>query len=1201
MNYSLSLSFKFSLLTFITLFSFSSAVQSQVEINELMSSNQQTISDQDGDFPDWIEIFNPSETTVNLKGYGVSDDPEDPFQWTMPPFSLNPGEYLLLFASDKKIEGSEVYWETVVREGDDTNYLVPSVPVDANWIQPGFDDSGWETGPFGIGYGDGDDNTETQSGIMSIFTRTNFSVEDVSKVADMVFHVDYDDGYIAYLNGTEIARANMNGEGPRPYNEATTDFVSDPLLINGQDPIAVPLNQFIHLLVEGENVLSIQVHNNSTTSSDMTLIPFLSLGYSEKREETRGIAPETNLPESGVNYPHLNFKLSSEGETVVLTDSSGTMVDEVRFPAMNTDESYGRLENDFNSWVIFPEATPLEPNGTKGFAERLIIPELTNMGGFQSSTHSVGFRDTTVSNVYYTTDGNIPDENSALFEPPMTFSETTILRLRAVEEGRLSSDIQTHTYFVGANHDLPVISLVTEPNLLWSDEQGIYVEGTNGIEGNCAPGPRNWNQDWEIPAHMEFYDKENNHGFSSGIGTKVFGGCSRESPQKSLSVFFRGEYGNAELEYRLFEEKDIDTFQSFVMRNSGNDFGYTHIRDAMMKTLIQDDTDIDYQAYQPVVVYLNGEYWGIHNIREKINEHFISSNHGVDPDELDLIENNGFIKHGEGEAYSEFWQLLNASNPANQEDYEALLEFIDLENYIDYMAAQIFFANTDWPGNNLRYWRERKESAKFRWIMYDTDFGFNLYGGRPPNRDVFPLVTDEDCSQCENPGWPSPPWSTLQFRKLLQSEIFEQKFINRFGDLLNTVFKPAYISATIDSLVGNIESEMPAHLDLISQSDGRWLGYRPNWQDNLNQIRDFGERRSYFIEDHIQNFFDVSGRSPITVDISGEGGIVRVNRITPSIYPWTGEYFGDVPVEITAIPKPGFTFAGWSGDNSSTERILQVLPEEEPNLTANFEALSGSTSDLVINEIMYNAPDEEDPQDWIEFYNPNETSLNISGWIVKDEDDEHEFIFPDNTIISATGYLVVTQNQTDFHAIYENIETVIGDMSFGLGGGGDQVRLYNAVGNLVDSVEYDDADPWPTEADGSGYSLELKAVDLENTLAENWDASAQYLGTPGGENGIVTSAETEQELPNSITLSQNYPNPFNPSTVISYQLAGTSEVGLEVFDMLGRKVATLINAERKAAGVHQVNFQAENLASGIYIYRLKVKDEIFTKKMLLLK
>lgn len=1193
MNYKSALQFNVALLTLLSLLSFSSAAQSQVVINELMPSNQSTISDQDGAFSDWIEIYNPSDQTIDITGYGISDDPEDPFQWTIPELVLEAGEYYLLFASDKEKTGSEVYWETVVREGDDTNYLIPDAPVDASWIQPGFDDSGWETGPFGIGYGDGDDNTETQDGIISIFTRTYFTVEDVSKVADMIFHVDYDDGYIAYLNGTEIARANMNGEGPRPYNEVTTTYVGDPLLINGQDPIEVPLNDFTHLLEDGENVLSIQVHNTSATSSDMSLIPFLSLGYIVLPEETRGVAAATNLPDSDVNYPHLNFKLSSDGEKIVLTDSTGTTVDEITYPELNADESYGRLENDISSWVIFPDPTPLESNGTDGFAERLIIPELTKAGGFQSSVHSVGFKDTTVSNVYYTTDGTIPDENSALFEPPVTFNQTTILRLRAIEAGGLSSDVQTHTYFVGVSHDLPVISLVTEPGLLWSDEQGIYVVGENGALGNCIEQigyeNANWNQDWEIPANIELYKTDKSLGFNSPVGTKVFGGCSRLSDQKSLSVFFRGEYGNAELEYQLFEEKDIDAFQSFVLRNSGNDFGYTHIRDAMMKTLIEDDTEIDYQAYQPVVVYLNGEYWGIHNIREKINEHFIASNHDVNPDEIDLIENNGFIKHGEGEAYSEFWQLLNEANPSNQEEYEALLEYIDLDNYVDYSAAQIFFANQDWPGNNLRYWRERKEGAQFRWIMYDTDFGFNMYGQTPPNLDMFPFVT-----ATSGPEWPNPPWSTLMFRKLLQNNSFERALINRFADLLNTVFQPSNITATIDSLVGNIESEMPAHQSRFNRNMG-------GWENNLNQIRDFGERRVGFMEDHIQNFFGVSGPSPITVDIAGEGGVVKVNRVIPKAYPWTGAYFGDVPVEITAIPKPGFTFTGWSGDGSSSERVLEVIPEEEPNLTANFEKLSMDESNLVINEIMYNAPDDEDPQDWIEFYNPNESALNISGWMVKDEDDDHEFMFPDNTVIAADGYLVVTQSIAGFNAIYENVEVVVGEMDFGLGGGGDQVRLYNAAGALVDSVEYDDGDPWPTEADGNGYSLELKEVTLDNTLAENWSASVQYLGTPGTENGIITSADTEQEIPNSIALNQNYPNPFNPSTVISYQLAENSRVSLEVFDMLGRKVASLIHSERMAAGVHQVTFQADNLASGIYIYRLKVNDEMFTKKMLLLK
>ncbi|MEX0721803.1 MAG: CotH kinase family protein [Balneolaceae bacterium] len=1169
---------------FLFLICFSTATFGQVVINEIVASNQNGLLDEDGDHPDWIELYNTGDAPIDLSGYGISDDAEDPFQWTISDITLETGGYYLLFASDKDREGHTAYWETIVRQGDDTQYLVPSTSVSSDWILPAFDDSAWETGPFGIGYGDEDDATVTSSGILSIFTRTTFTIDDAENIASMMLHIDFDDGYIAYLNGVEISRENMDGEAPQPHN-AVASIYTEPLLAFGEELPAISLNDFTDLLETGENVLAIQVHNNSTTSSDITLIPFLSVGHSTPPEETRDVAGETNLNSTAVNYPHTNFKLSADGENITLINPFGITEDEITFPALNMDESYGRPAGNPASWALFDEPTPLEENAGEGFEERLSVPELTNYGGFYSGSIEIEISTGIANNIYYTTDGNDPTSSSDLFESSLLIDETTTVKLRAIEEGKLSSNIETQTYFIDAEHDLPVISLVTPPDNLWSDESGIYVEGTNGIEGNCT-GARNWNQDWEIPAHIELYENGGSPGFSSNIGAKIFGGCSRNNSQKSLAVFFRGEYGNPELEYRLFEEKEIDIFESFVLRNSGNDFNDTHFRDALMKTLIE-DTEIDYQAYQPVVVYLNGEYYGIHNIREKINEHFIASNHGVDTDDIDLIENNGFAKHGSTSSYDAFMNALESADMQNQDNYNSVLQHVDLDNYIDYMAAQIFYVNRDWPGNNLRYWKEK--NGKFRWILYDTDFGFNMYGGHPAHINMLNFATAK-----YGPEWPNPHWSTHIFRKFLESESFEQAFINRFGDLLNTVFEEDHIISVIDSLAQGIDSEMAAH-------KSKWWGSKSDWHGAVGSLRNFARSRPDYMESHIESFFNVGERKPVTVNVSHSArGSVQVNRIIPDEYPWTGDYFGDVPVEITAIPNSGYTFGGWSGASTSTERKISIESNNEPNLTANFTPSTASASDIVINEIMYNAADDADSDDWIELYNSAGSSFNVSGWVVKDDDNQHEFIIPDNTIIDSQGYLVIVVDQNMFDGIYSNIGNVIGELGFGLSGSGDQVRIFDETGELVDSVEYDDVSPWDSQADGNGHSLELKDPFMDNSIAESWSASIHYKGSPGTTNGESVSNETEEELPSSINLGQNYPNPFNPSTNIRFELPEKAQVKLTIYDVLGRKVTVLENGIL-TAGTYNAKWDAGALASGIYIYRLEVDQQTFTKKMLLAK
>ena len=177
-----------------------------------------------------------------------------------------------------------------------------------------------------------------------------------------------------------------------------------------------------------------------------------------------------------------------------------------------------------------------------------------------------------------------------------------------------------------------MISLVTDPAGFFSDETGIYVEGTNGIPGRCGADPVNWNQDWERPVHFSFFEPDGAGGFDlaldQGAGVEIFGGCSRIYPQKSLTLRARGRYGASDCAYRFFPELDIESFDDLILRSSAQDWWRTMFRDGMIQTLTR-HMDIDGQAYRPTVVFLNGEYWGIHNLREKLNEDYLAGHYGT--------------------------------------------------------------------------------------------------------------------------------------------------------------------------------------------------------------------------------------------------------------------------------------------------------------------------------------------------------------------------------------------------------------------------------------------------------------------------------------------------------------------------------------------------------------------------------------------
>ena len=254
---------------------------------------------------------------------------------------------------------------------------------------------------------------------------------------------------------------------------------------------------------------------------------------------------------------------------------------------------------------------------------------------------------------------------------------------------------------------------------------------------------------------------------------------------------------------------------------------------------------------------------------------------------------------------------------------------------------------------------------------------------------------------------------------------------------------------------------------------------------------------------------------------------------------------------------------------------------------------------VVINEINYNSPENADAEDWVEIYNRSGAQIDISGWVIKDANDDNAFVFPNGTILEAGEYLAAVRDIDAFSAVHPNASNFIGSIDFNFSNGGELIRLFNASSTLIDQVEYDDEGDWTTEPDGNGPSLELINYDLDNDVASNWGASSGN-GTPGAANSILSTSAESETSPLTFRLNQNYPNPFNPNTVISYQLALNSDVDLRIYDMLGREVAVLIN-KAQSAGSHSVTWNASGLNSGMYYYRLVAGGQAYTRKMTLIK
>ncbi|MCK4640611.1 MAG: chitobiase/beta-hexosaminidase C-terminal domain-containing protein, partial [Candidatus Marinimicrobia bacterium] len=487
-------------------FMFMSAFAQNLRINELMSSNLSTITDEDGDFSDWIELYNAEDTRLSLFNYSLTDNFSDTLKWIFPDISIAPNEYLMIFTSGKNSTDKIIHIETMIDQGDDWNYFLGYSEPPADWRELSFDDSDWQIGTSGFGFGDDDDSTDVSPADpfdpppISVFVRKKFTIDNISFILGVIFHVDYDDGFVAYLNGIEIARSNIG----IPGNQETFDtFASDnheAVMYNGGKPERYDIEGFYSILNEGENVLAVQVHNVQQYSSDMTLIPFLTFEMNGIPENPRGPAEILGFI---IPYLHTNFNLNSSGEELCLYNQFAEIVDSVSFGQLPADYSYGRKPDGETDWYIFNQPTPGAINSTAGYQGYVKEPEFSINGGFYSDFVDISINSPVEgAETYYTLDGSTPTESSYIYSTPIHLESTTVLRAGCFKEGYLQSKTITQSYLINTDFSLPVISLVTDSGNFFDTEIGIYVFGNDADTVNYPYWGSNFWEDWERPVHV---------------------------------------------------------------------------------------------------------------------------------------------------------------------------------------------------------------------------------------------------------------------------------------------------------------------------------------------------------------------------------------------------------------------------------------------------------------------------------------------------------------------------------------------------------------------------------------------------------------------------------------------------------------------------------------------------------------------------
>ena len=656
-----------------------------------------------------------------------------------------------------------------------------------------------------------------------------------------------------------------------------------------------------------------------------------------------------DAPGQGGN--HIPFKLASGGETVTISQmQNGNLVtlDQITFPSLDENVSYGRETDGSSTWVNFGEYTPNASNNGSSLHLDATVEFSIASGFYSAGTQLHLTTSDSTAEIRFTMDGSPPTASSTLYNNPFTLTSTTQIRAGAFKSGFASSTSRDEFYLINGSHELPVVQVQIDPKYLFDDEEGMYITGSNGITGFCSDEiTRNWNQDWRRPVSIRYFEPDGDVGFRQDAEMKIAGGCSRGFAVKPFNIFL-----DDKIEYPLFQQLDYNEYKRFKLRGSGNDFPLTMIRDGAIQSMLYDQADIDLMAYEPVVVYLNNQYWGFYGMREFFNQHYLETHHGIDRDSIDLIKNpyTWFeVKEGDKDDWDDLTNFIQNNSMQNLDNYNQLAERIDLNEFMNYHAVEIYLANYDWPGNNSTVWRDKREGGKWRWMLYDLDISTNFGQWSPAEADYNMI---QHSTTPFGAWWPNPSSATLFFRKIVENQYFEYEFVQRTCTFGQVTFAPDRAEHFIDSLAARVESEVPAFLNKFNNVPSGWLmwldkpvgGNYNAWQNNLDNFKDFFSQRIGFVLFHFKEHFDYDGHFNLTInyDESSNGNVVFHLNEMKIPYNYSGTYFQNIPIRIKAIPNEGYYFSHWL-ETGDTNPILNYQSTTDAELTPIF-LLNGTTS-----------------------------------------------------------------------------------------------------------------------------------------------------------------------------------------------------------------------------------------------------------------
>ena len=729
--------------------------ESPVRITEIMAKNGATLPDGSGRFADWIELENVSGDDVDLAGWYLTDNREDPYAWRFTEGSIPAGGRLVVFCTgDDDIRGGQIRTGFSLSASGET--LTLSTPAGKQADTVTFSEAGTDLA-WALSEGEwiltenatpGYENTDAgRQEFLCAFRPEGLCISEVMTANDSILARGGE-----YYDWVEL----YNGSGREV--DLSGMCLTDDLEEYAEHPLPDVS------LAPGETVVVFCSGDESLT------------GYGDW---------------------HMGFALNAREDRLFLTDGEGRLLDYVLLRGIPRRGSVGRMAGE-DGWFFFASPTPGEPNsdGLRGVSAK---PEWSVPQGVYADAESLSVTILAPGEIRYTTDGSEPDGESLLYDGAITLTETCVLRAVSTEPGKLPSPVVTATYLLGVEHTMPVVSLVTDPENLWSAETGIYVAGYNA----------NYLQDWERDASITLFELDGT-GFSAECGVKLHGDTSRfVTEKKSFKIMFRGIYGGDTLHYDLFGDGEVTDFGSFLLRAGVDEIVPTLIKDSMFGLLAKEGSDhLLSMNHRYCILYLNGEYWGIYALREAMSEDYYASYFDVPPDTVTVTDASGCV-YTDYNTYMDFVRRNDMSLPEN---YEYIAEHVDVENLIDWSIFEAYSANMDiW--NNMRIMSSTAGDGKWRFGLVDLDLTYasETYG--------FYQTAFQGLHSVIPAG-------------LLENGEYRELFARRASVLLSGVLSDEHVLEMINAMAEEVRPE-------IEMDRERWGGSVETWEANVQRIRDY--------------------------------------------------------------------------------------------------------------------------------------------------------------------------------------------------------------------------------------------------------------------------------------------------------------------------------------------------------------------------